>query len=151
MRKSYYIHSVSIPYNYFIYHHILIIETLFIIDSFKAAAAYFLLMVLSIIYTLNQDLALDLYQWFLYIRHHTLKAYQKYLRGGYVDIPDSLSVSPILPVFMDDIVDFDDRRSQKGENRDPLRKAHSLSSLELRSRRSGTTYVRVSRSKDKEK
>lgn len=116
---------------------------------FKAAAAYFLFMVLSFIYIHNQDVvSFDLFQWFLYVRHHISLAYTKYLRGGYVDIPDSSSVSPILPVFVDDITDFDQRnQSEKG---DSLRKAQSLSSLELRSR---TSVKRGSnaRSKDKQK
>ena len=108
-------------------------------------------MVLSVIYINNQDnmVSFNLFQWFIYVRHHMLLAYQKYLRGGYVDIPDSLSVAPILPVFVDDIADFDNKNL--GERRDLVRKAHSLSSLELRSRRSGTSSMRVSRSKDKEK
>jgi hypothetical protein len=119
-------------------------------NAFKAAAAYFLLMVLSIIYIHNQDwISLDMMYWSIYIRHHLVLVYEKYLRGDYIDIPDSSSVSPILPTFEDETME----RMNHNERRDSMRKAQSLSSLELKSRRIGirSHSMRPSRSKDKEK
>jgi len=78
--------------------------------SFKAAAAYFLVMILSIIYAQNHDR----FRWEIFrriknaihMRQHFAVAYNSYRRRKYNDIPENTnSVAPDLPTF-DDIFNF---------------------------------------------
>lgn len=74
--------------------------------AFKAAAAYFLVMVLSLIYAQNHEL----FRWNIFqkvqnaihLRQHFAVAYSNYRRREYNDIPeDPNSVAPDLPSIED--------------------------------------------------
>jgi len=78
--------------------------------SFKAAAAYFLVMILSMIYAQNHDrFRWDIFQRIknaIHMRQHFAVAYNSYRRRKYNDIPENTnSVAPDLPTF-DDIFNF---------------------------------------------